>query len=45
MNDYIGLLGVAMVGVGCFNRFGWDIAVIICGTILLVLAVIGAMRR
>jgi hypothetical protein len=45
MNDLFGVVGLAAIGVGTYNRFGWDYACIIVGTILLVLAVFGAMRQ
>ena len=45
MNDILGLLGVALVALGISVRYGWDVACIIVGGILLALAIIGAMRK
>ena len=45
MKDIFGVVGLSAIAVGTCNRFGWDIACIIVGTILLVLAVIGAIQR
>lgn len=45
MKDAIGILGLAMIGVGVSTRYGWDVACIIVGGIFLLLAIIGAMRK
>jgi len=45
MQDSIGVLGFATLGAGLFGRYGWEITAIILGSILLTLAILGAMRR
>ena len=45
MNDILGLAGLVALSTGLTVRYGWDVAAIIGGVILLALAVIGAMRR
>ena len=45
MSDIFGVAGIALLTLGVYVRFGWDIAAIIGGIILLALAVTGAMRR
>ena len=44
MNDFFGIAGLGLIGVGTYFRFGWELSSIICGTLLLTLAVIGAIR-
>ena len=45
MKDIFGLAGLGLMSAGLYGRFGWELAAIIAGTILLALAVIGAMRQ
>lgn len=45
MKDIFGGGGIVILSAGLYGRFGWEVAAIICGTILLALAVIGAMRQ
>lgn len=45
MNDAVALLGFAAMVCGITVRYGWDVSLIIGGTTLLTLAVIGALRK
>ena len=45
MNDVFGVGGLLILSAGLYSRYGWDIAAIIGGSILLALAILGAMRR
>ena len=45
MRDIVGVIGLSTLAAGLYGRFGWDIAAIICGSTLLALTVIGAMRK
>ncbi len=45
MTDIVGMLGIAMVGVGISYRYGWDVACIIVGGLFVALAIIGALRK
>ena len=43
--DILGILGFTAMTVGISIRYGWDVACIISGGILLTLAVVGAIRK
>ncbi len=44
IRDLAAVLGTAMIGAGATVRFGWDMGCIIVGAIILLVAVIGALR-
>lgn len=45
MNDVVAIIGYGLVVTGVSVRYGWDMACIIGGGLLLALAIIGAMRK
>lgn len=45
IRDTVGILGFAAIVAGATNRFGWDVAAIIAGTLMLAVAITGAIRK
>jgi len=45
MNDIFGVSGLILLAAGTYGRFGWETSAIICGSVLLMLGLIGAMRK
>lgn len=44
-NDIFAFIGLASLCTGLTVRYGWDVACIIGGVILMTLAIIGALRK
>lgn len=45
IRDVVLLVGLGTLGVGLYERFGWDVACIVVGATLVALAVVGAIRQ
>ena len=43
--DLVFWIGLIMVGVGISFKYDWDVSLMICGSIMLTIGLLGAIRR
>lgn len=45
IRDVVGIIGLAALATGLTVRFGWDMACIICGVVLIAVSILGAIKH